>query len=1249
MNPRTDPRPRRTRLVGFLLLVLLPVSASADADDDFKLARNLFRDAGDYATAAQLLAAFIRNHPSAPQQADARLLLARSYARSQRCREAVPAFEDFYLGYSDHLEAPAARRERSDCLVRMGKFGTAATGYEDVQRLYSEAQYAAGSLLSAASSYARDGDLANAIRAYQKLLADYATKSEARRGRYRLAQLRFASGDAAGALALLASIAASGPGSEEARDGLLLAGNIHLVLNRPQAAATSFDGLHTAFKGSAQSDSAYLDLADYYLARKAYDDAISHYERALEGIEGDMAAQARLGHANALRLSGQVAESLAEYDELVRPGSSVLAQAQLGQAIALGKTDRFGAAVGLFLQLAQTPSGGPPSAVTAAAVRELGALYRRQGDLARANSWFRRYLDDSERFAGAFPESTVERDLVRLQLAQVRDASGYYDDAVRRFADLGRDPGPLAAEAQYGLAAAHEGADARRLAITEYGIFLERYPSHPRAAQVRQRIEYLREYTILDAAGLARALSQSYIDELSGTSRQRIRLNVARALRDHQDFANAVRAWETFVASYPGDGVTAEAQFYLADCLYRFSRQRQLEGDAEFADSLHALALQEDRILADADAGRWSRLARLRLVESMAATESDTARTRVLEQGYSAFLQQHPLTEETTEARARALLGLGDARRMAALADSAKLKEADEAYRLLLVEAGQSTLARRARFGRAAVALQGGQNAAAIDSLATLLPVLTGTALQPQALALLAQALARADRHLEAATRLSELLLAFPDHDGRRNAQELLGDTYLALGDADRAVELLSSLAGADPQGDVDGSLRLRLAQAHRLRGDAATALNIYDRLLAQNTGPIDTLRLARGRMLARLGRIDEAVDAFGLVRSGPLLSAARIGAADLHFASGQFEQASAAYTPLLADTEDTTIVGRAVVSLYELGRRQEADELADRHRKEFGKYGIWPYLFRLYEGRYWLARREYDKAHDAFDGVAEDAAKNPVSIDMGDGVPIVMRRMAQDPLSAGSFFAATSEWEKMRAEPTEEGTSQALQSQSNFASRFPDSPFSADIYMRLAEFQLAIENLLPAAGAFRRVVDGKHGTAEQRQIAVWQLLQCYSKLSRWDEAMRIARRIQSEFPDHPRVTAVQLEIGYILMNMGQHAQAITALQNVLEWAEGEDAAEARYYIGQAYQNMAEYRKAITAFYEVGFYGADASTQWINTADFQRAQCNEVLGEFEQARRIYNIIIRREGGASEWGGLARQKIESLPPPPPSGN
>ena len=52
------------KLILVLLLCLSPQSwAQTNADDDFKLARNLFRDAGDYATAAGLFAEFIRNYP----------------------------------------------------------------------------------------------------------------------------------------------------------------------------------------------------------------------------------------------------------------------------------------------------------------------------------------------------------------------------------------------------------------------------------------------------------------------------------------------------------------------------------------------------------------------------------------------------------------------------------------------------------------------------------------------------------------------------------------------------------------------------------------------------------------------------------------------------------------------------------------------------------------------------------------------------------------------------------------------------------------------------------------------------------------------------------------------------------------------------------------------------------------------------------------------------------------------------------
>ena len=1230
-----------------VFLALLPATqADADADDDFGLAHNLFRDAGDYATAAQLFAEFIRNYPGDPRQADAALLLARSFARSQRCADAVPAFEAFFEVHTEHIAAADARRERADCLQTLGAFGRAAAGFEDVQRLYSEAQFAAGSLLSAATNYVRAGDLPNAIRVYDKLLAGYASKAEARLGRFRLAQLRFASGDAGPAQALLASISTAAPNSNEARDALLLSGNIHLVLQRPIEAEADFKVLHERFGSSAQSDSAYLDLGAYLLGRGRYEEAVGSYAVAVKAIrDANLGARARLGHADALRLAGRAAAALPEYGELTGAGSPVLESARLGQAIALGQTDRFGAAVGMFLQLVQAPSGMPPSPVAAAAVRELGALYRRQGDLARASSWFRRYLQDAERFGDSFPESAAEQDLARLQLAQVLDASGYQDEALRLFGGLAIGSGPLAGAAQYGLAAAYEGTGARRLAISEYGVFLERFPGHPRAAQVRQRVEYLREYSIIDANRLVRALQQSYIDELSGAPRQQVRLGVARALREHQDFANAVRAWETYLGSYPGDGTAPEAQFYLADCLYRLSRQRQLEGSPGKADSLHALALQEDRILADADAGRWSRLARLRQIESSAATQVDSTRKRVLESGYADFLKQHPHNEETAEARARALLGLGDARRQAALLDTAKLAAADQAYIQLLQEASTSPQARRARFGRALLALQRDHADAAIDSLSALLPNLPGTALQPEALAVLGRALARADRHVEAATRLSELLLAFPDYAGRREAQELLGDTYLALGDAARAAELFAVLSDSDPQNDVSGSLRRRLAAARQQQGDAGTALAIYDRLLAEGGGSTDSLQLARGHLLAGLGRVPEAIAAFDQIHSGALVPAARLGSANLHFGAAQFEPATAAYAPLLAGAVDAGTMGRAVVSLYELGRREEADKMAGRQLKRFGKEGVWPYLFRLYQGRHWLQQREYDKARKIFESVAEDAAARPEHVDMGPGVPVTMQRMAADPASAGAFLAVTAQWEQMRAEPSEEGTANAVQAQANFARQYPDSPFAADVYLRLAGFHLALDNLLPAAGAFRRVVDHPHATTVQKQDAIWQLLKCYTKLFQWDEALRVTQRIQSEFPDHPKSADVQLEIGYILKEMGQHAQAIAFLQKVLEWAEGEDAAEARFYIGEAYRNTGDYREAIKAFYQVAFHGAGASTQWINSADFERALCYVELGEFDTARSVYQRIIKREGGSTEWGRLARERVDQLPSSP----
>lgn len=1230
------------------LLWLQPSPARGDAEDEFNLARNLFRDAADYTTATQLFGDFIRNHPADPQLPEARLMLARSYGRGGRCAEAVRAYRDFYEAHPNHLAAAEARREQAACYETLGDAARAGSIYEEVQRLYSESEFAAASLLAAAMNYVRAGDLTNGLRAYGKLLRDYEGHTAARRGRYRLAQLELASGRPVQARQLLAQVASTSPRSDEARDALLLAGRLELFLGRTNAAESQFEQLQTSFKGTAHADSSRLDLAAHYASRGQYDEAETTYQVAAQQTRDSLLqARAQLGRARALHDGGRYQEALTVYQDLMSTPAAapIVDDVRLGLAVSLGWLRQVGPAVGELFQLVPT-SAAVPSRASAAALRELGALYRRQGDLARAISWLRRYLDEADRHGAAFPESAAERDLVRLQLAEVYGASGYHDEAVELFSDLSRSGG-LQAEGQYGLATAYEGAGEKRLAVREYANFLERYPGHRRATQVRDRVEYLQEHSVRDNEGLARAVQQALIDELSGTSRRQVRFDLAIALRQHQDFPNAVRAWETYVAAYAGDPTAQESQFYLADCLYRLARQRQLEGDPAAADSLRELARKEDRILAGAPTPtRWSRLAQLRQVERAAAeANSDTARYRIEEEGYSTIVTGLGDEPASAESRVRALLGLGDARRRSAGADSSRRARAIDAYQSLLQENADHPLAQRARFGLAVAAVDGGHAQVAVDSLTALLQDLPGAELQPQILAVLSDALRQAGRARDAAARLGELLLAFPTFDGRRQAEEKLADTYLEIGEHTRATELFTRLSSSDPAGDADGSLRRRLAFAHFQAGQFEQSLRVVDDLLTAGLTGNDSVHVARGDALSRLGQTQEAIAAYRQVRAtSPAAPRAARLAADLLFATGEFSAAATAYSKLIDRPDaDVALVGRWVLSLYEQANAAAAKKGRDRFRKTYGKDQTpWSFLFELYEGRAKLAAREYDKAFDLFTKLANGAAGAAADASaLGSAIPIALARTVADPVGAAAYYAATTRWEQMRSDPSEDGAAIGVKLQSDFLRDHAGSPFAPNVQMRLGDFQTALGSYRPAAGAYRDVLDGPQASPAQRQEAIWKLLQCYERLSEHDDQLRIAQRLLRQFPDHPQRRSAELAIGIIYEETGRYPEAIDYLTKVLEWAEGDDAAEARFYIGKSYQKRGDYHRAIKAFYEVSYHGADASTNWIISADFERARCYEELGQPETARSVYDKIIRTAGASSAFGQHAQERLDAL--------
>ena len=378
------------KLILVLLLCLSTQSwAQTSAEDDFKLARNLFRDAGDYATAAGLFADFVRNYPDSQQLAEARLMLARAYRQSGRCDLAVPAYETFYLEHLEHLNAADARRERAACLAEQGQYLLAARSYEEVQRRFSTSGFAAKDLIEAAANYTRAENLRQAEAVYGRLLTDYATSKQAHLARYRLAQLRFAAGRVEEAQQLLGQIAAAAPSPPEAPSALLLSGRIALFLGNRETAEKQFKSLARRFPKAAQTDSAYLDRADYLYRSRLFSQAGDAYQRAYNKIDDrSLKEHALLGLADARRLSRQTRKAIAHYEELsamLQPGHPAFLRAQLGRAIALGQAGQFALAVGLFQGLIQT--GDSPDAISA--LRELGVLYKGRREHSRSITWYR--------------------------------------------------------------------------------------------------------------------------------------------------------------------------------------------------------------------------------------------------------------------------------------------------------------------------------------------------------------------------------------------------------------------------------------------------------------------------------------------------------------------------------------------------------------------------------------------------------------------------------------------------------------------------------------------------------------------------------------------------------------------------------------------------------------------------------------------------------------------------------------------
>ena len=1218
---------RVRRLAGLLSASILiaalatPLSAQQTEEDAFEFARNLYRQSDPH-QAAGLLAKFIRNFPTSPRLADARLLLARSYRETDNCDLAIPLYETFYREHRDDLRTPEARLERAECLQEEGRSLEAAGAFGEIQRLFPVRETAARVLLRAAANYTAASRPEQAAQTYQKIIAGYPGQREGFTARYRLAELSFATGNASSALQLLGQVAAPGHGDSEAASeapsALLLSGSIHLFLGNVAAAEEDFRRLTTEYAKTAQADSARLAMASFHAENGRHSQAATAYRGAYEkAMASDLKLDARLGLADALRQSGQVEESRKHYRALLQlrgEGHPSYNHIRLGLASSLRRGGDFTSAYNLLTRIIRT---APQSPEAVASYRELGALYQGRGDYNSAITWFDTYLR-----AGA---EVADRDQVKLSLARIYGGIGHLEQAIGLLRELARQTSPTARFAQFELGQILERADQPRQARREYVHFLERFPRDARADKARNRVEYLNEFTVLDRAGYNWLFQEDRLKELGGTPRQIRLFDLAIALYEHHDIYYSVDLLETYVAQYPDNALRSRAHYHLAEGLAKLARQRQLEGAGNAADSLRQLALKEHRILAaEPDPDQWSQRSQLSLIEAEAAAAGDSAQAR-LETGYQAFLEargdgDHPLGDVV-------LLRLGDARRrQASGGDSATVEKIDLAmrsYRLLMSRHPHSDRLPEALYG---VGLCHGlrrEHKAAADTLQRLLERFPGHPISARVLLDLGQQLLSQNRLPEAVSRFQELLLAYPAFPEKRMAQKQLADTHFAGGDFAAAIGHYERWLEVAERGPASAPVELRLATCYRRVDQLEPSLALISQVVDRSPGSAaDSVLFERADLLSALGRGDAAVELFTSLQeagNAELAAAAGLRAGDLLFSQERYGKAYAAYQPLLETTENANTHGQAVLSLFRLQRLKEARKAAAAFAKRFESLVDWQQRFRLEEGEHYQEARDYERALKLFDKVEEAGGEHAAK---------------------AAFNAASILWAINQQAPSEETAVSATEAQLAFVGKYPDSPQAVAVHMRMGDYYFGLGRLPEAIMAYKKVREGQ-GDVADRQTAAYNVYKGYQKANQYEDAHQAVGRLLREFPEHPQRQVAEMDLASILASKGQYVKAVAHYQRILESASGNLAAETRFSIGEAYHNMGRYDEAIENFALVSFYGAGASAMWINSADFKRGECNEALGRLESALEAYERIVRREGADSDFGSIAQERVIEL--------
>jgi len=804
--------------------------------------------------------------------------------------------------------------------------------------------------------------------------------------------------------------------------------------------------------------------------------------------------------------------------------------------------------------------------LTAYALPYLGEIALAQSEPATAEKLFTRALE-------RYPNGPMGDDC-RVGLARAWHAQ-HLEDKARQALEAVVADSKSGAVAQALFELGHllyrqgdlDGADAQWAQLTE------QYPNSP----WRVRAELGRGWLLFKKKEYDKATKQ-FTDLSAESNPASIRVEalyrLALVQRAQQQWERAAKTLLEAEQIDPQHQLTGAIRYHLGDSLLMLGRHD--EADRQF-----------DRVLTDAPTGNWADDALLGKMRS-ATGRKDLAAVEALADEFSSRFAESPLVGKSRLLHASALI-------------------AGECY------------------DEALVPLQAYLNAAGTAADGNL----------PHAArcrAELAICYARLNRLDEAKSTFAALLENHANDEVVLPTTRQLARIAFAAGQREWSKQLYERLANDAHSDETTAESLLGLAWSQFQTDDLDAAEATFGRFLEEH--PDDEraaeAALARGQILERLEKFEPAlvmyrrvIDKYGDSMQAPdaLLGAARI--CD-HLEENQ--QAQDLYERLIAEHPTFANLDEALYgcgwALREEGKyAQSLDKFRQLHQ-DYPQSEHWSAAtYLLAEDA--AAEKRYDEAEALLRQIVDPDSKagteQPASADSQSNQPTPQQTETPQPDNdvlaralylQGRIALVREQWEDV-APPLQRIVNELPQS----SLRLPALYWLAEARFRAGDFEAARVQ-------FDSLAEQMTGRQEEwLAIIPLRQAQILAQEKKWDEALELARSIESRFPQHRLQFEVDYLIGRCLSARGELSDAREAYLRVVRAStdhKSETAARAQWMIGETYMHQKQYEQARREYLRgVTLY---AYPEWQARSLLQAGKCHELQGQWEQAISLYNEL-----------------------------